>query len=73
MLIMSKDATKAASVLNGEPRVCQSIDWYAKGQCRTVDVDGQQITIRFVGRKGRRIRIAISAPSGAVFRAADEA
>lgn len=48
-------------------RLCQSIDWYAEGEERTVEVDGIRVTIRFVGRQGRRARIAITAPSGAVF------
>jgi hypothetical protein len=51
--------------------VCQSIDWYHPGQSRTLDVGGMQITVRFVGRKGRRGRIAITAPAGAAFHALD--
>jgi hypothetical protein len=43
------------------------IDWYAEGQSRKVECDGVQVTIRFVGRKGRRCRIVIEAPAGAVF------
>ena len=50
----------------------QSIDWYSEGQIREVEVGGVQITVRFVGRKGRRARIAIIAPGGAVFRAAEQ-
>ena len=46
----------------------QSIDWYAEGGQRIVDAGGVQITVRFVGRKGRRGRIAITAPPGAAFR-----
>lgn len=45
-----------------------SIDWYAEGETRVVEVDGVRVTIRFVGRKGRRARIAITAAAGAVFR-----
>jgi len=45
-----------------------SIDWYAEGQSRRVECDGVQVTIRFVVRKGRRRRIVIEAPAGAVFR-----
>jgi hypothetical protein len=48
--------------------VCQSIDWYHEGEARTIDADGVQVTVRFIGRKGRRARIAISAPAGAAFR-----
>jgi len=43
------------------------IDWYAEGQSRTVEVDGVRVVVRFVGRRGRRGRIAIQAPAGAVF------
>jgi hypothetical protein len=32
-----------------------------------VEVDGVRIVVRFIGRKGRRGRIAIEAPAGAVF------
>jgi len=46
----------------------QSIDWYAEGQRRTVEVNGVRVVVRFIGRKGRRGRIAIEAPAGAVFR-----
>jgi hypothetical protein len=46
---------------------CVSIDWYAEGESRVVEVDGVRITVRFVGRRGRRGRIAIEAPAGAVF------
>lgn len=49
----------------------QSIDWYSEGQSRTVEIDGVQIIVRFIGRKGRRGRIAIEAPAGAVFTARD--
>jgi hypothetical protein len=45
-----------------------SIEWYHEGTKRVVDVDGVQVTIRFVGRRGRRARIAIEAPVGAVVR-----
>jgi hypothetical protein len=48
-------------------RTCQSIDWYSEGQSRTVEVEKVQVTIRYVGSKGRRARIAIAAPAGAVF------
>jgi len=51
-------------------RLCQSIDWYSEGQTRTVEVSGIRVTIRFVGRRGRRARIAITAPAGTVFMAA---
>ena len=40
----------------------KSIEWYAGGQGQIVNVGGIQITVRFVERKGRRGRIAITAP-----------
>jgi hypothetical protein len=48
----------------------QSIDWYSEGESRIVEVDGVRIEVRYVGRKSRRGRIAITAPPGAAFRAA---
>ena len=50
------------------PLTSQSVDWYHEGESRTVDVAGVQVTVRLVGRKGRRSRIAIVAPAGAEFR-----
>jgi hypothetical protein len=47
------------------------IDWYSEGETRVVEVDGVRVTVRFVGRKGRRGRILIQAPAGSVFRAGD--
>ncbi len=49
-------------------QTCQCIDWYHEGSSRTVEIGGIQITVRFVARNGRRVRIAIVAPGGAVFR-----
>jgi hypothetical protein len=46
----------------------QSVDWYHEGESRTVEVNGVQVTVRLIGRKGRRSRIAIVAPAGAAFR-----
>ena len=57
-----------AEVRSPSPGTCLSIDWYSEGQSRTVEVAGVRITVRFVGRNGRRGRIAIEAPAGAVFR-----
>ena len=51
--------------------VSQCIDWYAEGEERIVDAGGIRVVIRFVGRKGRRGRIAITAPPGAAFRACE--
>jgi hypothetical protein len=46
---------------------CQSIDWYAEGESRVVQIGDVRIEVRMVGRGGRRARIAISAPAGAEF------
>jgi hypothetical protein len=43
------------------------IDWYSEGETRVVEVDGVRVVVRFVGRRGRRGRIVIEAPAGAVF------
>lgn len=50
-----------------DPSTCQSIDWYAEGDKRVLEIAGIQVTVRLVGRKGRKARIAIVAPAGAVF------
>jgi hypothetical protein len=51
----------------------QCIDWYAEGEERTVEADGVRVVVRFVGRRGRRGRIAIVAPPGATFQTSDRA
>jgi len=51
-----------------KPPTSTSIDWYSQGQSRIVECNGVRMTVRFVGRKGRRGRIKIEAPAGAVFR-----
>lgn len=48
-------------------RTSQSIDWYSEGETRIVEADGVHIEVRFVGRKGRKARIVITAPSGSTF------
>ena len=47
--------------------VSQSYDWYSEGESRSVQVDGVRVEVRYVARKGRRARISITAPRGAVF------
>jgi hypothetical protein len=64
----SSTNTAADTSSTTEARFCQSIDWYAEGESRTIEVNGVQATVRFVGRRGRRARIAITGPAGAVFR-----
>jgi hypothetical protein len=46
----------------------QLIDWFAEGQAIVVEFEDTVVTIHYVGRKGRRARIAISGPAGVVFR-----
>ena len=46
----------------------RSSEWVHEGQERIMEVDGVTVRIRFIGRKGRRARIAIVAPPGAAFR-----
>ena len=48
------------------------IDWYAEGESKVVEVNGARIVVRFVGRRGRRGRIAIEAPAGAAFSTLDD-
>jgi len=64
--------TTTNSPVQTKPSGCHSIEWYAEGQVRIVEVGDVRIAIRFVGRRGRRCRIAISAPPGAVFRGVEE-
>ncbi len=45
----------------------RSIDWYAVGHGRVVEVNGVWMTVRLVDRKGRKARIAVTAPPNAVF------
>jgi hypothetical protein len=69
---MSKDAIAPAPPPERIESFSRCIDWYAEGETRVIEVDGVKIMVRFVGRHGRRARIAITAPPGAVFYAADE-
>lgn len=62
--VRNNDRRESAST----SRESRSIDWYAEGEARTVEIGGLEVIVRFVGRKGRRARIAISAPAGVVFR-----
>jgi hypothetical protein len=47
------------------------INWYTPSEARLVELYGMQVLVRFIGHKGRRGRIAITAPAGAVFRAVE--
>jgi len=59
--------TSEATERQSRDAECRSIDWYAEGQERVVEVAGVRIIIRYVGRNGRRGRIAILAPAGTIF------
>lgn len=50
-----------------KPPPSTHIDWYGMGETRVVRVGEVEVRIRFVGRKGRRGRILVEAPAGAVF------
>ncbi len=52
--------------------VSRSIEWYSEGQERVVEAGDVRLTVRFVGRNGRRARIAITAPPGATFLTPEE-
>jgi hypothetical protein len=52
---------------NRQPATCQSLEWYAEGESRYVQAGDVRITVRFLCRHGRRGRILIEAPAGAVF------
>jgi hypothetical protein len=58
---------KADDTARAEAHTSVCIDWYSEGETRVVEVDGMRVVVRFVGRKGRRGRIVIEAPAGAVF------
>jgi hypothetical protein len=53
------------------PPVCCCIDWYSEGEARAIEVNGVRVVVRFVGRRSRRARLAITAPAGAIFRAVE--
>lgn len=52
---------------NAGDRHPQTIEWFAPGQERVIEINGVAVVVRFVGRKGRRARIAVLAPSGLAF------
>jgi hypothetical protein len=64
-----QDATSNRIHVPAETSQC--IDWYAEGESRVVEIGDVQVIVRCVGRKGRRARIAITAPPGAAFRSLD--
>jgi hypothetical protein len=63
-----RGSTRPLLPSSSTPPDCCSIDWYSEGDCREIQIGQMRITVRLVGRKGRRARLAIRAPSGAIFR-----
>jgi hypothetical protein len=63
---MNHDARMDAAEHAGEP-TSTCTDWYSEGESKSVVCNGMQVTVRFVGRRGRRGRIVIEAPPGAQF------
>jgi hypothetical protein len=57
----------AGERMAAETPTSRLIDWFSEGETRVVEVDGVRVSVRFVGRKGRRGRIVIEAPAGAIF------
>jgi hypothetical protein len=55
-----------------EPKTTSTlIDWFSEGESKVVEIAGVRIVVRFVGRRGRKGRIAIEAPAGARFEASE--
>jgi hypothetical protein len=68
---MTDTEVTAIESVSGPPdrtAVSQSFDWFSEGESKMVEANGIQVVVRYVARKGRRARIAITAPAGAVFR-----
>jgi hypothetical protein len=66
--------TNRSSTPNRSPpsaTVSRCVDWYHEGEGRIIESGGIRFTVRFVGRKGRRARIAIMAPAGSAFEPLD--
>ena len=60
---------KADKQTRSEPPTSQLIDWYAVGQGCEIEVGSVTVSLRVVGQKGRRTRIAVTAPAPATFSA----
>lgn len=48
------------------------VAWFHPGQLGTIEINGLQVSVKLIQRKGRRARIAIAAPAGAVFSATSD-
>jgi hypothetical protein len=72
MIDVQQSRNRDAAANRGLPSsVSRSVEWYCEGQSRVVEIGDMQVIIRCVGRKGRRARISITAPAGAVFQSLD--
>jgi hypothetical protein len=69
MVVQEHDKSGDAERPSGTRTSSQLIDWFAEGQTLAVEFAGNVMTIRYICRRGRRARIAIMGPAGAVFRA----
>ena len=50
------------------------VDWFSQGESCELTIGGTSVVVRFIGRKGRRARIAVSAtPVTGLERTATEA
>jgi hypothetical protein len=58
---MNSEEPQAPSVVPPLVPTCKCLDWYGEGEAKVVEVGGVRIVVRFVGRRGRRGRIAIEA------------
>ena len=64
---MTDRGRSSARPQSGHSEQSQAIAWYSEGAVKRVIVGDVEVSVRFIGRKGRRSRIAISAPAGAIF------
>ena len=65
------DAQEDCQAVPSRSVTSQCVDWYSVGEARVVECNGVRVVVRLVGRKGRRSRIVIEAPAGAIFRSVD--
>ena len=63
---LNDDAVDAVAA--SQPRESQLIDWFAEGQSVAVEFGGVVMSVHYISRKGRRARIAVTGPAGALFR-----
>lgn len=47
--------------IDNDVKPVELIDWFAQGESCTLEVGGTCVVVRFIGRKGRRARIAVTA------------